>query len=128
MQLQYGGVFHGARLMDELLARFPQWRVQIGDEFVALFSVQTTDSAVLLTVPDGSDSNAIWEVVDAHDPTRLSPVEQARAERMALLETLRDQNAEPLVAADYDDQPGLIRRLADKIAWLERELADLRDQ
>ncbi|MEQ8673205.1 MAG: hypothetical protein RLP44_28040 [Aggregatilineales bacterium] len=66
-------------------------------------------------------------LVIAHDPAQLTPRQQRIETRRDQLDTDRDANTVPLNLDDYLLQLPLIRRLAQKIAWLEREIRDLRD-
>ena len=66
-------------------------------------------------------------LVLAHDPAQLTPRQQTIQTRRDQLELDRDANITPLNLDDYLLQLPLIRRLAQKIAWLEREIRDIRD-
>jgi hypothetical protein len=78
---------------------------------------------------DASDSHIEQAVTLAfsHDPTRLTPRQQAEAERELQLELARAANATPLNLADYSASDLLLQTLARKVAWLEQELAALHD-
>lgn len=52
--------------------------------------------------------------------------QQAEIERQQQLAELRETNSEPFALGNYDAQPSLIQELAQRIAWLEQEIADLR--
>jgi hypothetical protein len=128
MNLTYSGVYNGARLMDELLAAFPEWIVEIDGERRVLLYVQTSEDEVSLEFPDGADIEALNAVVEAHDPEALSPLEQERAERAAQIEGLREADPELLDADDYAGESALISTLARKVALLELEMTELRDR
>lgn len=65
-------------------------------------------------------------IVTNHDPSVLTPEQQAEAQRQAVLEQARTANATPLNVGDYSGQTALIQALAQKISWLEQEITDLR--
>ncbi len=67
------------------------------------------------------------QIVLAHDPTRLTQQQQQEAERRSKLDQARqDYGAAEIDLTMYDTQEPIIQQLAQKIAWLEREIADLR--
>ena len=67
------------------------------------------------------------QIVRDHDPARLTQQQQQEAQRKARLDQARaDYGAVELDLTPYDSQGPIIRLLAQKIAWLERESADLR--
>jgi hypothetical protein len=66
-------------------------------------------------------------IVLAHDPTVLTPAQQAALLRRQKLEqSRREQAASELDQTPYIGKDPLLIALAGKIAWLEREIADLR--
>jgi hypothetical protein len=67
------------------------------------------------------------QIVLTHDPTRLTPQQQQQAERQARLDQARkDYGAAEIDLTVYASQGPIIQQLAQKIAWLEREISDLR--
>lgn len=63
------------------------------------------------------------EIVLAHDPTQLTPEQQAEAARAQKLAQYQTQyGAANLDLTAYDAQSEQIRQLAEKIAWLEQEV------
>jgi len=90
MILTYAGTFKQALLMDELLAAFPEWIVGEGEYRQCLLYLEGNDQGVRLTVPDGSDEQAIEVVVLAHDPEALSVGEQNEVYRENVRQWLRD--------------------------------------
>lgn len=67
------------------------------------------------------------QIVLAHDSARLTPEQQAEALRKTRLDQARrDYGATEIDLAPYATQGPMIQQLAQKIAWLEREIADLR--
>ena len=65
-------------------------------------------------------------IVENHDPTVLTPEQQARQQRQQRLDDLRDARGGDLDLADYNGQDAAIQTLAQKLAWLEQEVIDLR--
>ena len=63
-------------------------------------------------------------LAETHNPTRLTPRQQMEIDRKTRLEELRRANAKTLDLAEYEAAPSEIRQLAEKIAWLELELAE----
>ena len=70
--------------------------------------------------------SAVQRVLSAHDPLNLTSVQQEAADRAARLETLRAQNINPFDISTYEAVAPEIRRLAEKIAWLELEIGERR--
>jgi len=67
------------------------------------------------------------QIVRDHDPARLTQQQQQEAQRKARLDQARaDYGAVELDLTPYDSQGPIIRLLAQKILWLEREITDLR--
>jgi hypothetical protein len=66
-------------------------------------------------------------VAVAHDPAVLTPAQQtALQDRHKLEQARRDFGASELDLSTYQGKDPLLTLLAQKIAWLERELAALR--
>ncbi len=70
-----------------------------------------------------SDVQTARDVVAAHDPTQLT-VDQQDAQQLE--QERQDNFASPLDVSAYDTESATIQTLAQKVAWLEREIADLR--
>lgn len=68
----------------------------------------------------------VRSIVEDHDPTQLTPAQQAELERQQQLQQMREENAQPLDVSAYDEQEESIRQLVARVAWLEREITDLR--
>jgi hypothetical protein len=67
------------------------------------------------------------QIVLNHDPTRLTQQQQQQAERQAKLDQARkDYGTAEIDLTVYASQGPIIQQLAQKIAWLEREVTDLR--
>jgi hypothetical protein len=66
-------------------------------------------------------------IVIAHDPTALTTAQQAAlARRQKLDQSRRDSGASEIDLSLYTGKDPLLDALARKVAWLEREIADLR--
>jgi hypothetical protein len=65
-------------------------------------------------------------LVQAHDPSKPTPAQQATSNRRAKLAQLRGDYGADLDTSTFVGQGVLIRLLAGKIAWLEQEVAALR--
>lgn len=66
-------------------------------------------------------------IILAHDPAALSPAQQAALQqRQKLEQARRDYGASELDLSTYEGKDPLLTLLAQKITWLERELAALR--
>ena len=68
----------------------------------------------------------VQTIVEAHNPAVRTPDQQADQQRQQRLASLRGGRGEALDPADYNGEAALIQSLADKIAWLEQEVLDLR--
>ena len=91
--------------------------------------VSTGPYGVMVHLDDRATEAQIAQVqaiVEDHDPSVLTPEQQARQQRQARLETLRQTRGEALDPADYGGQDAPIQTLAQKLAWLEQEVIDLR--
>ena len=97
------------------------------------FADHTTRDGVVVTVnlngaTTESDIDQLNSLMAAYDPTQLTTEQQARQNRVQkLADVRRDYRGVDLSPADYTGEPALIQMLARKIAWLEQEIADLRD-
>lgn len=82
---------------------------------------------VHLAAPAAPDqAQHIGQIVRDHDAARLTPRQQAELARRALIDDARSRHAGLLDPADFAAEPDAIRRLADRLAWLELELRELR--
>jgi hypothetical protein len=64
----------------------------------------------------------------AHDPQQLTAEQRARQEQQQKLASARrDYQGSDLDPADYAGENALVQTLARKIAWLEQEVASLRE-
>lgn len=112
MKLTYTGTFNAPVLMEELLAAFPDWLYTQNGETQCALSLQAKPDGteVYLDVPDNSDVAAIQAVIEAHDPMKLTPAEQAEQARAAIIESLR----KPWSQWTTGDQVNFIRVLAEQ--------------
>lgn len=99
-------------------------RTAIGE---GLIGISTGPSGVVIHVADSVSPQTVQTVVNAHDPSRLTPKQQAEIDRKNKLDQARrDYGSAELDLASYGSQNAIIQKLAQKILWLEREIADLR--
>ncbi len=90
-----------------------------------VFGASFEGGEVILHLRDNATGDEIataTNVILSHDSTQRTLAQQEAADRIAQLEQLRAENTTPLNLADYATAAVEIRRLAEKIAWLELEL------
>ena len=82
------------------------------------------EQVMIYLTDDASDEQIAdaTHITQEHDSSQLTSSQQETANRAARLEELRVQNTPLLNLADYATAAVEIRRLAEKIAWLELEL------
>ena len=74
-----------------------------------------------------ADIETARAVVLAHDPSVLTPEQQAElAQRQKLDQARRDYGTSEIDLSTYSGKDPLLTALAEKIAWLEREITALR--
>lgn len=91
------------------------------------YGLSTGRGGVTLYISDTLDTEQRQQLIDiarAHDATALTPQQQAALARYEMLEQGRADEA--LDMAAYAQSSVEIHTLAQKIAWLEQELRDLR--
>jgi hypothetical protein len=67
------------------------------------------------------------QIAENHDPEQLTPRQQAEMQRRQQLDQARtNYGVNPLDLTAYNSQGVLIQQLAQKISWLEQEIADQR--
>ena len=97
------------------------------------FADHTARDGVVVTVnlhsaATPADIDQLNSLMAAYDPTQLTPAQQARQEQaQKLADARRDYQGTDLNPADYTGEAALLQTLARKIAWLEQEIADLRE-
>ncbi len=74
----------------------------------------------------GDQENQAKQLVQTHNPTALSPAQQAQKARAERLLADRARFTAPLNPTEFTANP-LLQTLAARIAWLEQELRDLRN-
>lgn len=86
------------------------------------------EQVVLHLADDITDEQVAFarRLTEEHDASHLSPSQQEEEDRTRRLETLRAENLVLLDRNAYDTSSPEIRRLADKIAWLEMEITTRR--
>ncbi len=95
-----------------------------------IIGVSANGQMVIVHLDDSAtqaDQLQVAGIVTAHNAAQLTPHQQEIETRQIQLELDRDANTTPLNVDDYLTQLPVIRRLAQKIAWLEREIRDIRD-
>ena len=70
--------------------------------------------------------NRVQQIVQNHDPSVLTAEQQAEIERQQNLEQVRSENGADLDTSAYDGEGALIQQMAQKIAWLEQEMLEMR--
>jgi hypothetical protein len=102
-------------------------RADLGDITTGFSVVVGTVIVHLLDTATPQQENRARQIVLAHDPTRLTQQQQQQAERQARLDQARrDYGAAEIDLSVYASQGPIIQQLAQKIAWLEREITNLR--
>lgn len=95
-----------------------------------VFGVSYNGEEVTVHLADSATTAQLGQarsIALAHDPTQLTPDQQAEAARKVKLEQTRsDFGAADIDLAAYGSQPALIQKMAQKIAWLEQEITELR--
>lgn len=76
--------------------------------------------------PSAEQINRVREMVQNHDPSVQTPEQQAAERRRHTLEQLRSENADDLDISAFKGEKALIQRLAQRIAWLEQEIHEMR--
>lgn len=100
-------------------------QAKLGDAISGVSQADGQITVHFFDEPSAEQRAQAEQIVLAHDPAVLTPVQRERANRQKQLEQLRQQAAELLPLEAFADQPALIRTLAQKVALLELELRDL---
>jgi len=94
------------------------------------FGLTFDGKQVTLVLDDAVTNNEIKQaqnIVATHDPARLTPDQQAEIVQAAKLDQARkDYAAAELDLSVYQGKDALLQTLAEKVAWLEREINALR--
>lgn len=91
--------------------------------------VSSGPSGVIVYLDDNTTPQQMAEarrIVENHDPAALTPRQQAEQLRQQKLTSLRQSRSTDLDPANYNGELESIQVLAEKIAWLEQEVLDLR--
>jgi hypothetical protein len=91
--------------------------------------ISTGPYGVRIHLVDAATSQQIAQaraVAQTHNPMQLTPQQQSEQQRHQRLEASRSANSADLDVLAYQNADVLLRQLAQKIAWLEQEIADLR--
>lgn len=108
-------------------------RAALGD---VVFGISAGPEGVVAHLADSATAEQSAQarmLIEQHDPTLLTPEQQIKLERQRQLAQARaagEINPLPIDGAGYQTVAGLtdeaLSRLAQKVAWLEREIASLR--
>ncbi len=94
------------------------------------FGLTYDGKQVTLVLDDDTTADQVRQaqsIVATHDPAKLSPDQQAEVLQNARLEQARrDYAATELDLIPYQGNDTLLETLAQKVAWLEREINALR--
>ncbi|MGB1287332.1 MAG: hypothetical protein ACPG7F_12410 [Aggregatilineales bacterium] len=93
-----------------------------GDNFAGLSTRPGWVTAHLASKTDDTLIEQIRSAILNHDATQQSMAQQTKETRQVALENLRQQNPAALNPDAFSTQLPLIRQLAAKVAWLEREI------
>lgn len=103
-----------------------QLRTLAGSDYMGLSTRPGVVTAYLTKDTSPALFDALRTAMQTHDATQLTP-EQAKAiVEKTKLEAARAASTEALNLADYAGQDAPVQQLAAKVAWLEREIRDLR--
>lgn len=93
-------------------------------------SLSTRPDGVILFLAEEADRYAIEQaqtLVREHDPSVLTPEQQATRDRREALRQARLTNRTSLNMNEFVASPEDVQALAERIAWLEMEVRELRD-
>jgi hypothetical protein len=99
-------------------------QLALGEAYVGL---NVGDSQVIVYLTDDATAEQLLQaeqLVVNHDPTVLTPEQQQAQAREQLLKDFRAADA--LDLSTYDGATAEVQTLAQKIAWLELEIRELR--
>ncbi len=108
------------RLQDDL-------RELLGDD---LIGISTRPGQIIVHLRDGTSAaqhDQARTAVRQHDAASPSAAQQQRQQRNERLARLRNQHANSIDLDTYPRADPLLRALAERIVWLEAEIAALRD-
>lgn len=101
-------------------------RASLADKFLG---ISTRRGEVLVFMADDTPSADVLQagqLVENHDSRLLTVEQQEEINNWQAIDNARLANSEGLNLSDYDASEALIQNLAQKIAWLELEIRDLR--
>lgn len=101
-------------------------RTLLGEAF---YGISANRQGVIVHLAESVDEDTLMQVeaqVIAHDPDLLTDSQRTRRDRRIAIEQARRDYITPLDPADFPDALPVIRALIRRIAWLEREIRDLR--
>ncbi len=95
-----------------------------------VIGVSAGASGIVIHLDDSASDaeiDTVGSILDAHDPALLSERQQCEQNRRDQLENDRNTNETPIDLDDFLTQPQIVRELARRLAWIEREIRALRD-
>ncbi|MBA3870364.1 MAG: hypothetical protein H0X30_14560 [Anaerolineae bacterium] len=94
------------------------------------FGLTYDGKQVTLVLDDAVTGNEVRQaqtIVATHDPSKLTPDQQAEILQAAKLDQARQQYATTeLDLSVYQGKDALVEKLAEKVVWMEREINALR--
>lgn len=103
-----------------------QLRAALGERMLGLSLRAGVLIAHLSDAADTADQQRAHELAAAHKPDELTDAQRETANRLAVLASARAQQGPPLRADEVQALEPALRRLAQKLLWLEQEVIDLR--
>lgn len=100
-------------------------RAALGDKASGISARRGQVVVHLTDEASNADQDQARSIVLNHDPAVLTPHQAAEQARRTQLTQARQLNALPLDVAAYDGESALIQALAERIARLELEIAQL---
>jgi hypothetical protein len=100
-------------------------RALAGEAYIGISTRPGVVAAHLTEVAASDVSDAVRQAIRQHDATQLTEAQAQAIADQAALEVARSANGVPVNPDDYS-QNALLQQLARKVAWLEREMRDLR--
>lgn len=101
-------------------------RSAMGEAYVGLSFAPNNVTAYLRDDISEALVTEARQIIQQHDAAELTYQQRATAELYAKLALLRTQNSIPLDEGEFAEEAPLIRLLAQKVGWLELEIAALR--
>jgi len=97
---------------------------------IGYIGLSTRLSDVIVFFEDDTTSELVRQAADVvanHDASILTAEQEAEIAREQALATARNRYPDALDPALFDSSPVDVQALAERLAWLEQEIRDLRD-